>query len=152
MNRNLLVALAVVVLIVIVGGFFYLQNNENSSSPSPSPTQEATQNPTPSPSPEASVSATPDNSAEEASVSATQAGFVPQSLTVKSGTTVTWTNNSGVSSNVSSANHPTHALWPFLNLGTFGQGQSISVVFDALGTYTYHNHLVPSQKGTVIVE
>lgn len=63
-----------------------------------------------------------------------------------------WTNKSGATATVNSDAHPTHLLWPFLNLGSFDDGKSLSVVFDKAGTYTYHNHFSPSQKGTVIVE
>lgn len=153
MSRNLIVAVGVVILIAVAGSFFYLQNEQDSESPTPSPVSEATPNETATPTLGASASATPEAMIEEeASISATQNGFVPQTITVGSGTKVTWSNNSGVASNVSSDPHPSHTLWSFLNLGTFGNGQSISVVFDTPGTYTFHNHLTPTQRGTVIVE
>lgn len=160
MSRNLLVAIGVVILIALAGGFFYLQNNSNPPAPSPSPSLEAT--PTQTATPTATPTKTPQGTAspsgevmmkeEVTQVSVTQSGFIPQTINIKAGTKVTWTNKSGQQSNVSSTPHPIHTSWPFLNLGTFSSGQSISVVFDEVGTYTYHNHLNPSQKGTVIVK
>lgn len=85
-------------------------------------------------------------------VSVTQSGFEPQTITIKPGVTVVWSNKSGGDVTVNSDNHPTHLLWPFLNLGKFANGSKVSVVFKTAGTYTYHNHLNPSQKGTVIVK
>lgn len=78
-------------------------------------------------------------------------GFAPQSLTVKTGTKVVWTNNSGVAAAINSANHPTHLVYSPLNLGNFGNGETLSLVFDQPGTYKYHNHLNASQTGVVIV-
>ena len=155
MSRNLLVAIGVVILIGLAGGFFYLQNNSNPKYPPPSPVSETTPSPTASPTESPKDSASPSGEVmmeEPAEVNVIQNGFDPQTINIQKGAKVTWTNNSGVPANVSSAPHPTHTLWPFLNLGTFSDGQSISVVFDTAGTYTYHNHLNPSQKGSVIVK
>lgn len=88
----------------------------------------------------------------EAGVSLTVAGFSPQTLNVKVGTKVVWTNTSGSMGNVSSAPHPVHTDYPPLNLGNFGDGSSISLVFDTPGTYKYHNHLNPSQSGSITVK
>jgi len=155
MNRNLLVAIGVVILIALAGGFFYLQNGSNPQTLSPSPVSEVTPTPSTAPAETPQVSASPSGEVmmeEPTKVSVTQNGFSPQTINIKAGTKVTWTNNSSVPANVSSEPHPIHTFWSFLNLGTFSDGQSISVVFDEAGTYTYHNHLNPSQKATVIVK
>lgn len=79
-------------------------------------------------------------------------GFSPSTLTVKAGTKVTWLNKSGGIADVSSAGHPSHLVYPPLNLGSFNNGSQVSLVFDKPGTYNYHNHLNPGQTGIVIVE
>lgn len=79
-------------------------------------------------------------------------GFTPSSISIKTGDTVQWENKSIKEGSVSSDPHPTHELYPFLNLGIFPAGSRVSTRFEKAGTYTYHNHLSPSQKGTVIVE
>ena len=84
-------------------------------------------------------------------VTLTSSGFTPQSITVKAGTKVTWTNNSGTTATVDSAAHPTHLVYPLLNLGNFVSGETLSLVFDQPGTYKYHNHLDASQTGVVVV-
>lgn len=102
-----------------------------------------------------SESSTPAGSAitpQTVGVTLTSSGFAPQSLTVKAGTKVVWTNNSGVSATVNSAVHPTHLVYPPLNLESFGNGETLSLVFDRPGTYKYHNHLDASQTGVVVVE
>ncbi len=88
----------------------------------------------------------------QATVTVTETGFLPASLTVKAGTKVVWRNISGKIVAVQSAEHPTHLLYPPLNLGEFPNGASVQLVFDKLGKYRYHNHLIPNQTGEVIVE
>jgi len=88
----------------------------------------------------------------EVSVTLTSKGFSPQTITIKAATIVTWTNQSGTAASVNSAVHPTHQVYPPLNLGEFEDGGSLSLVFDSPGTYKYHNHLNPTQVGTIIVE
>jgi plastocyanin len=79
-------------------------------------------------------------------------GFSPNTITIKVGETVRWVNSNSVTENVSSDPHPTHTLYTPLNLGNIEAGSQISLTFDKAGTYTYHNHLRPSLKGTVVVE
>lgn len=87
-----------------------------------------------------------------AEVSLTLTGFSPKTITVKAGTKVVWTNSSGQAGNVSSNLHPTHLIYPALNLGNFEGSQSVSLVFDKAGTYGYHNHLNTTETGTIVVE
>lgn len=89
---------------------------------------------------------------KEVSVTETESGFEPQTVTVKVGTKVVWTNKSGATGNVSSAKHPTHLEYPPLNLTNYEVGETLSLVFDTAGTYKYHDHLNPSRFGTVVVE
>lgn len=86
------------------------------------------------------------------SVTLASSGFEPQNITVKAGTKVTWINKSGSGATVNSAVHPTHLAYPPLNLGSFDDGETLTLVFDTPGTYKYHNHLNPSQTGVVVVE
>ena len=88
----------------------------------------------------------------EVTVSITSSGFSPDSITVQPGTKVTWVNNSGGVANVSSDPHPTHTLYPPLNLGRVAGGASVSLVFDKAGSYGYHNHLNPGWTGKVTVQ
>lgn len=139
MNNKLLL---VVVLIVVAFGGVLLFNKSNTVNTNSKDT--TNQNPTPTKADSVKI--------ESANVEVTSSGFAPQSLTVKTGTTVVWTNKSGGPVTVNSDSHPTHLKWPFLNLGKFDDSASVSVVFEKVGTYTYHNHLDASQVGTVIVE
>lgn len=111
-------------------------------------------NPSPTTAPATNSEATPSTTATETSegtVTLTADGFSPATLTVKVGTKVTWSNQSGVDAIVNSSPHPTHTDYPPLNLGSLPNGGIFSLIFDKPGTYKYHNHLKPSQFGTIVV-
>jgi plastocyanin len=74
--------------------------------------------------------------------------FDPSTITVKTGTKVTWTNNDGAPHALASdAGSP--AAFSSDSLST---GASYSFTFTQPGTYTYHCSIHPSMKGTVIVQ
>ncbi|HSW47620.1 MAG TPA: cupredoxin domain-containing protein, partial [Candidatus Saccharimonadales bacterium] len=155
MNKNILIAL--VAIIVLAGGFVLVKNsNKQTATVTPTVT---VQNPTTAPtameaSPSVAMSASGTPSAmmeKEADVNLTADGFVPASVTIKKGEKVVWTNKSGDTATVDSDNHPTHLLYPPLNLGAFQDGEKHELVFDKSGTYTYHDHFHPSRRGTVVV-
>lgn len=80
-------------------------------------------------------------------------GFSPQTVTIKSGMTVTWTNKNADGMWVASDPHPTHTDYPgFDALKSIPTDGTYSFTFTKTGTWGYHNHLNPSQKGTVIVQ
>ena|SRR3989338_2335801 len=135
-NKFLLIIIAAV---IAVGGFMVLggkKENPPSSVTSvsiPTPTQTALKE-------------------EIVTVTLTDKGFVPKEITIKTGTKVVWTNSSGKTATVDSADHPVHLLYLFLNLGAFNDEATLEVVFDKVGKYAYHNHYDSSQNGTVTVE
>lgn len=88
----------------------------------------------------------------ENSITLSADGYSPATLTIKAGTTVTWTNKSGTMATVNSDPHPTHTNYPPLNLGKFSDGETLTLRFDQPGTFGYHNHYDASQKGTVVVK
>ncbi len=137
MNNKFLLIIGVI--IVLLGAIFLFGNKTKNNQVNQNQT---TQKQSPAPA----------KPVEEKDVTVTDKGFEPQTVTVKAGTRVVWTNKSAAEVTVNSAVHPTHLLFPFLNLGNFADGSSVSVVFEKAGTYKYHNHLNASQTGTVIVE
>jgi plastocyanin len=74
--------------------------------------------------------------------------FSPATLTVKSGTTVTWTNEDGASHTVVS---DAGALVAFTS-PSLATGSSYPVTFTQAGTYPYHCSIHPSMTGTIIVQ
>jgi plastocyanin len=71
--------------------------------------------------------------------------YGPQKLTVKKGTTVTWTNNDTADHTVTAGD----GSGPMSEL--FGKGQSYSYTFSTVGTFNYFCEPHPYMKGTVVV-
>lgn len=94
-------------------------------------------------------------------VTYSDAGFSPASLTVKKGDTVVFKNTASDGVHVASNPHPTHDGYPttggcvsstFDSCATTEPGQSWSFKFDIVGSWGYHNHLNPSERGTIVVQ
>jgi plastocyanin len=82
--------------------------------------------------------------AAAATVTIDNFAFSPQSLQVKVGTTVTWTNNQGTTHTVTSDT----GEW---DSGNLSQGKSFSFTFTKAGTFAYHCAIHSSMTGTVEV-
>lgn len=88
-----------------------------------------------------------------AEVSITAREFSPQTVTIKVGGTVTWTNNDSVVHQPASDPHPTHTNLPgFDALGGVQTGKTFQFTFTRAGTFTYHDHPFTSRTGKVVVE
>ena len=73
--------------------------------------------------------------------------FVPNSVTVKPGTTVTWTDDDTADHWVVSAPASPEAF----DLGRQGTGKAVTHTFTKSGTYPYYCNLHNYMKGTVVV-
>lgn len=73
--------------------------------------------------------------------------YSPASITVKKGTTVTWTNHDDVEHTVTSTDDSPVSF----DSGLFGKDESFSFTFNEVGTYTYFCMPHPYMKGTVTV-
>ena len=72
--------------------------------------------------------------------------FGPQTLTVKAGTTVTWTNRDDIPHGIASSNNA------FKKSGALDTDESYSFTFTAPGTYQYFCYLHPHMVGSIVVE
>jgi plastocyanin len=101
------------------------------------------------------TSSATDSSTNASTITVTYNGttFSPAQVTVMSGTTVKFVNQSNKLVWVASDPHPTHTDYPGFDAKKgLTQGQSYEFTFDKIGTWGYHNHLNPSQTGSVIVQ
>lgn len=99
-----------------------------------------------------STTAPATESAASSAVTISGSKFSPATLTVKVGTTVTWTNQDALPHIVASDPHPTHTKVPGLVSASLSKGGSFSFTFDKAGTFTYHCHLHPEMTGTIVVQ
>ena len=129
----------IVIALVAVGAFLFIGRDDNKSDAG---TNQQTQTTTPP------TSTTPSNN--QTQTTANQVGisnfaFSPTDITIKKGTTVTWTNNDSVAHTVKfeSSDIPESE--------NLGNGQSFSFTFNNQGTFNYICGLHPSMHGTVTV-
>lgn len=167
--KNFYIILVVVVL--IVGGIFLF--NKSSQAPS-------VNNQTPPPSNESQNKTGNDDSQEisftipfdnpvsaEWIVTYTDAGYMPLSIKIKVGETVTFKNESVKEMWPATAMHPTHTVYPGSDIKKCGTpeemgmfdacrgiapGSTWSFKFEAAGTWKYHDHLDAKKFGTIVVE
>lgn len=83
------------------------------------------------------------NNVAEAKVNIENFSFNPGTLTVKAGSTVTWTNNDSAPHTIKSSS---------FNSNTLSNGASYQFTFDKAGTYDYVCGIHVSMKGKIIVE
>ena len=91
------------------------------------------------------------STADTATITFTESGFSPSTLTVKSGTVVTVVNNSSRSVQFSSDDHPTHREDPEINMAVLAPGEKGTFTATTTGTHSFHDHLDDSKVGTLIV-
>ncbi len=104
--------------------------------------------------------------ASGATVTFTDAGYAPDTVTVKKGDTVTFENKGTIATWPASATHPTHTVYPGSGIEKCGTGEqagifdacrglnaleSWSFQFNEVGTWKYHDHLNAGKFGTIIV-
>jgi plastocyanin len=151
MNKTLIIVLVVVIL--IIGAFFLFGNK--STAPTVQDTQQTpnTTNNNVTPAPSVTQTTTTGNTKNAVTVTYTDNGFSPQTITIKKGDIVTFVNKSSIGMWVASNPHPVHTDYPgFDEKAAVGNGGSWSFTFDVVGTHGYHNHKNPSTLGTVVVE
>ncbi len=86
---------------------------------------------------------TPVTSNETAKIDITNFTFNPVTLTIKRGTTVTWTNNDLMSHQIKS---------DLFNSDILTKGKSFSFTFNDAGTVNYYCSIHASMTGQIIVE
>jgi plastocyanin len=72
--------------------------------------------------------------------------FTPQTMTVKAGTTVTWTNKDDIPHGVAWTNNA------FAKSAALDTDDSYSLTFTTPGTYQYFCYLHPHMVGTLVVQ
>ncbi len=94
-------------------------------------------------------------------VTYTDNGFSPKTVTVAKGGMVTWKNTASDAVRVASNPHPIHNGYPttggcvgstFDSCNNIPPGGTWSFTFTFVGSWGYHNHLNPGEGGTVVVK
>lgn len=171
---TIIATLGVVIIVLIVGYFAFRSSPTEAPTPTPSPEFQEVQTspgasnlgqyiqlqpsstpPTATTSPEPSsvpaISSTP--ASEAVTISLDDTGFHPATVTIKSGTTVTFVNNGQAEHWPASDVHPTHQILPEFDAKRgLATGETYSFTFVKVGSWPMHDHLSPSHTGTIIVQ
>jgi amicyanin len=87
-----------------------------------------------------------DNAVQPTAVSIDNFTFGPKTLTVKAGTTVTWTNKDDIPHGIASSNNA------FTKSRALDTDDTYSFTFATPGTYQYFCYIHPFMVGTVVVQ
>lgn len=145
-----LLAFAMMIVLAACGGTTTTGTTPTPTQAGNTPTTAPAGN-TPTPTTGTTATATP--SGPKMAVSIVTSGsfaFSPATITVKAGTTITWTNNTGAPHTVTSDDGTSFDSG--INNPIAANGGTYSFTFTKAGTYTYHCQIHPFMKATVIVQ
>lgn len=131
--KKIILSITVLFALLVLSGCGSTINNSNSTN---TPTKTETNK----------ISTSSDSTQTSASASTVNIqnfAFNPATLSIKKGSTVTWTNNDSVPHQIKSAT---------FNSGQLSNGQSFSFTFNGVGTFDYSCAIHPSMLGKIIVE
>lgn len=131
MKKSSVYPIVIGAIVLVVGVGWYVVAHRNNTSPN-------TMN--------MSSSSTNQNSVATSSVAIQNFAFSPANITVKKGTTVTWTNKDSVAHTVTETDGKTGPT-----SGDVNPGANYTFTFNTPGTYHYHCSIHPEMVGTVIV-
>ena len=127
MNNKIIIGIVLVLLVVVGGGAYLLMQKPNYS------TQQPSQQPTQQPSTQVQAN----------TITIKNFSFMPDPLTVKQGTKVTWVNEDSTTHTVNSS---------IFNSSELSRGDKFEFTFSTKGTFNYSCGLHPTMTGKVIVE
>jgi plastocyanin len=141
--------------VVLGGGALLLAKNSNNKTASTTSTTPNQQSKSMNDNMQSSTSTKPAASTPSATNSVTIENFAfsPANITVKKGTTVTWTNKDSAAHTVTVTgdNSPSSGVSAGPDSGTLASGKTYSYTFSGTGMFKYHCAIHPSMTGTVTV-
>jgi plastocyanin len=135
------IVIYVIFAVVVYGLIYYFTSSKNSYAPSASTNSNT--NTTPIIQPQTTTPETP--AALSVTVSIKNFSFNPSTLSIKTGTKVTWVNDDTVPHTVTSDSST------LLASPTLSPGQSFSFTFAQAGSASYHCNIHPTMKGIIVV-
>ncbi|HEU4716010.1 MAG TPA: cupredoxin domain-containing protein [Candidatus Saccharimonadales bacterium] len=143
MNKKTIWIIAAIV--VVVGGAIgaYAMTQKDAGAPS---------NPSTSNTGKSGSGKKDSNKKAAATITYSDSGYSPSTITVKSGDTIAIKNTSSSEMQFDSDPHPIHTDDEELNAGPVAPGQTVTFTVTTTGTYGYHNHLNPNDTGTIVIK
>lgn len=150
MGKSTIIGMIVAAVVIVGGAFVFMNMNKDDADKTGTTTSSNTSTTTnTAPTEQEPANEPSDDSSVGEAVTIQNMAFSPTAITVKKGTTVTWTNQDAVG----------HDVMPDQDYGTafeasdglLGRGESYSFTFNEPGTYSYHCTPHPQMKATVTV-
>jgi plastocyanin len=136
----------IVVIVAVAAIAIGNKNSKNATTPPPAPTptssNAATNNTNPT---TASPSGSSSSTSENNKVTIANMSYSPADITVKKGTSVTWTNNDSIAHTVTADSNNA------FDSGNLGPGKTFSFTFNNVGTFAYHCTYHSDMHGKVTV-
>lgn len=152
MKKSYVVLIIVVILAAIGGAIALTKNSDNNSTTNGYQAKSSPQKKTNSASGISKATTAGNTQTASAAITYSDSGFSPSTLTVKSGDKVVIKNTASDELQFNSDPHPSHTEDTELNIGSVSAGQEQSFTITMTGSFGYHNHLNPSEKGMIVVQ
>ncbi len=161
MKKSIIITLVVIVAVLVGGYFLLIGKTQTPTQQNSIPQNNTTDNSS------INESANQDAIVKSYEVVYTDSGYAPAELTIHSGDTVTFKNESSKDLWTASGVHPIHSVYSGTSLqqhcpdatnASFDEcknlqpGQSWSFTFTKSGAWAYHNHRNASDFGKIIVQ
>ena len=150
MNPKKTLIIVVAVMVIAVGAGILMYAGKNNTADNPTPGNGGTN--TPVDTEPSDVEPQDEGSTEAVTITYSDNGFSPSSVTVSAGQKLVVSNTSREMIDFSSDPHPSHTNNPELNIGEIEPGESGSATIRNKGTWGYHDHFNPNETGTIIIQ
>ncbi len=150
-KKMVIIMVVVLVLLAVAGALvFSMSGNDGDKDEAPAKPSQNQEAPAQTDATEPSTDTTTDSDAQSGEVAVSISNFVytPGTLTVKKGSTVTWTNNDSVAHTVTSDSESPKSG---LDSELFGKGETFEFTFNEVGVFKYHCAPHPSMTASVEV-
>ena len=158
MNKNGYLLLGIII-VIIIGIIYFTMDTPTTPTPvAPNPIiqTEPVSTSTPVVTATSTATSTPTSIASTTKthiITYTETGFSPADLTIKTGDTIVFKNNSARAFWPASNDHPSHTIYPeFDPKKTIAAGESWSFTFTKVGSWKYHDHRAANLGGTITVK
>lgn len=151
MNKKVLIGAIPIIAVILAAVAAYAVIQPGADNETATDTGGIEQSNTAHKTPETTTQSTKTSQTATSTIIYTDNGFEPSSLMIKTGTTITLTNNSSINLTLGSADHPTHLENTELNLSSIKPGNSGTITVTRTGTWGYHNHDHATHTGKIVV-
>ncbi len=147
MSKNFIGIMVAVVALGLIGGVYAMNKTDDNKQSSTTTPASHNSSPTPTEQGAQTTPSAPANQQAAGQVDIKDYAFGPQKITIKKGTTVTWTNQDSAKHDVM----PDDESDAFKASQLLGKGESYSFTFNTAGTYSYFCSPHPYMKASVEV-